>query len=76
MLFCEGATLKYPDKGAKKSCLGAYCCNEECGYKSCTLYAVLEDYYQRLYAGEKIEHIAKQRTPGKKTGRPSKFNGG
>ncbi len=76
MLFCEGATLKYPDKGAKKNCLHTYCCNEECGYKKCTLYGVMEDYYKRLYDGEQIEHIAKVREPGKKTGRPSKFNGG
>ena len=75
MLFCEGATLKYPDKGAKKNCMVSYCCNEECGYKKCTLYAVMEDYYERLYGGEKIERIPKPREPKKKTGRPSKFRG-
>ena len=76
MLFCEGATLKYPDKSAKRECLHTYCCSEEFGFKGCTLHGILEDYYSRLYGEDRPEHKAAPRQAGAATGRPSKFNGG
>ena len=76
MLFCEGATIKYPDKGSKKKCMESYCCNEECGYKNCSHYKIMEDYYRRLYDGEEIRLFAKHKYKESKIGRPSKFSGG
>ena len=76
MLFCEGATVKYPDKASKKKCLNTYCCNEDCGYKHCTVYTVMEDYYERLYDGQDIQTFAKRKKKEGNLGRPTKFSGG
>ena len=76
-LFCEGATIKYPDKKARADFLDCYCCNEDHGYKNCKMHGVLEGYYNRLYSGEKIEPIisVKNRATGKK-GRCPRWEGG
>ena len=75
MLFCEGATLKYPDKKAKKDHLDCYCCNGDSGYKKCMVNSLLENYYERLYNGETVALQSGNNTI-KKRGRKKKAEGG
>lgn len=77
ILFCEGATLKYPDKKAKNDHLGCYCCSVENGYKKCTMNGILEEYYERLYNGDVIEPLMPEKVMRSgKRGRRPKMEGG
>lgn len=77
VLFCEGATLKYPDKKSKENYFQQFCCNDDCGYHKCTMNVILSDYYERLYNGEKIERFPEKKTVMKgKKGRRPKIEGG
>lgn len=48
---CEACRVKLPDRKARESCLHDICLNDE-GYKSCTFYKILCDYYDRLYSNK------------------------
>ena len=45
---CECATLKFPDKEARREILYRYCAHPE-GYKACMLKQALDHYYERKY---------------------------
>ena len=76
LLFCEGVTMRYPDKKSKKDYFTCYCCSENNGYEKCTMHNLLCDYYNRLYNGEVIEPIAKECEEKKKRGRKPRLAGG
>ena len=46
-LKCELAVFHFPDAESKEQ-IKAYCC-DFCKYKQCTLYQVLNDYWERKY---------------------------
>lgn len=46
-MHCELATFHFPDKESKAQ-IKAHCCNFY-GYQQCTLYRVLNDYWERKY---------------------------
>lgn len=43
-LYCEGATLKFPDIEARSEIVEAYCGNGK-GYERCPIWLMLEHYY-------------------------------
>ena len=45
---CECATLKFPDKEARREILYRYCAHPT-GYNDCPLKQALDDYYQRRF---------------------------
>ena len=45
---CECATLKFPDKQARREILYRYCAHPT-GYNDCPLKQALDDYYQRRF---------------------------
>lgn len=45
---CEGATLKFPDKEARRDFVYRLCAHPE-GYKECRMRLALEHYYERKY---------------------------
>lgn len=47
-IFCEMAIIKSPDKQTRNDILLNYCAHEE-NYKKCSLYIMLEGYYNRKY---------------------------
>lgn len=78
VVFCEGATIKYPDKKSQHDVKVKYCCNEEHGYKNCSFYALLNNFYDRKMSGEKIVPLMEKPYSQRKTnrGRKSKLEGG
>lgn len=46
---CEACTVRLPDRETREKCLRDICLNDE-GYKNCTFYKILCDYYDRLYS--------------------------
>lgn len=50
-IYCEIARITPPDGQAKKDLVRSYCAHKE-GYKDCTLYKVLMQYYDRIYGKE------------------------
>lgn len=51
-LRCEGGSIKFPDKAARKEIVYQYCSSiENC--QKCTLYQMLTNYYDRLYSNGK-----------------------
>ena len=53
-MSCEGCALKFPDKQSKRLFVYKLCAHPD-GYKDCTMYKVLYDYYDRLYSKERKE---------------------
>ena len=51
-LFCEGVTVKYPDKETQYVSKMRYCCNEEHGFMNCSVYKELNEYYNKRYKGD------------------------
>ena len=45
---CEGASLKFPDKEARREFVYRLCAHPD-GYKECRLRVALEHYYERKY---------------------------
>lgn len=45
-LLCEGGTIKFPDKDARKDYLTDYCANS-INWHKCTICRNLENYYER-----------------------------
>ena len=45
---CEGASLKFPDKEARREFVYRLCAHPE-GYKECRMRIALEHYYERKY---------------------------
>ena len=45
---CEGASLKFPDKEARREFVYRLCAHPE-GYKECRMRLALEHYYERKY---------------------------
>ena len=45
---CEGASLKFPDKEARREFVYRLCAHPE-GYKACRMRMALEHYYERKY---------------------------
>ncbi len=48
---CECATIKPPDKQFQEDFVNEHCASES-GYKNCAFYKLLDEYYERKYAGE------------------------
>ena len=46
---CEGCSFKFPDNITRREFLYRFCAHPD-GYKNCTMYKVLCDYYNRLYS--------------------------
>lgn len=51
---CELARFRFPDAECKAQ-IKAHCCDMQL-YKQCTLYKVLNSYYQRKYEDSKNDH--------------------
>jgi hypothetical protein len=52
-LYCEGATLKFPDAEARCEIVDTYCGNSG-GYKQCPIKVMLDHYYyDRKYNQDK-----------------------
>ena len=47
-LYCEGGTIKLPDREAKREILFDVCAGEK-SHKNCTLYKMLMNHYDREY---------------------------
>lgn len=47
-VYCEGCTLSFPDKVARRMFVYNLCAHPE-NYKNCMMYKALYDYYNRLY---------------------------
>ena len=45
-LFCEGGTIKFPDREARYEIVYNVCASER-NHKNCTLYKMLMGYYDR-----------------------------
>ena len=47
-VYCEGATLKFPDKEARRDIVYRFCAHPT-GYNDCPLKQAMDGYYQRRY---------------------------
>lgn len=54
-VYCEAATIRTPDQQTYRDILYKYCAHPE-NYKECTLYKVLQRYYERKYNTEFSEN--------------------
>lgn len=50
-LYCEGGTIKFPDKEARHEIVYNVCASEK-NYKNCTIYKMLMNYYDRKYGDD------------------------
>lgn len=49
VIYCECATLRFPDKQARRDIVYRFCAHPE-GYHACPLKQALDGYYERKYA--------------------------
>jgi hypothetical protein len=47
-LYCEGATVKFPDREARIEIVEEFCCSEV-NHKNCPIYKMMVNYYDRKY---------------------------
>ena len=52
--YCEGAKILHPNKAEKMSFKQTYCCNTDGGYKECTVYKIMTEYYEKLYESGEV----------------------
>ena len=52
VVFCEGATVKFPDRAARMEFKSSNCCSENFEYKKCAICKTLEEYYSRILTDE------------------------
>lgn len=46
-LNCEGGTVKFPDRIARREIVYKYCASPD-NYKNCIIYQMLMNYYERM----------------------------
>ena len=47
-LYCEGATVKFPDRDARSEIVDVFCCSAA-NHKNCPIYKMMANYYDRKY---------------------------
>lgn len=48
-VYCECATLRFPDKEARREIVYRFCAHPT-GYNACPLKQAMDGYYERMYA--------------------------
>lgn len=49
VIYCECATLRFPDRNARREVVYTYCAHPD-GYNKCVLKQVMDRYYERKYS--------------------------
>ncbi len=62
-VYCEGATLRFPDRQARRDIVYRFCAHPD-GYNDCPLKQALDGYYARKYAREDARGTARSGRDG------------